>query len=191
MTDNTDNEVLGKVVKLDETTIDVPLEKTNLSTKGSVASKRLNQKGEREGVQPPAKKVRTEKQIQQFETAKKIRAEKIEQRKLEKMKILIEKGMIQAVQPTPEKDDDEEEEEVVIVKKKKETPKKKKKVIIVESESESEESEEEVVSNATFGSKVSAKKAFKSQRNKKTKVVNLEQVKPEPKIVIPKNYFAD
>jgi len=166
MTDNTDNEVLGKVVKLDETTIDVPLEKT--------------------------KKVRTEKQIQQFETAKKIRAEKIEQRKLEKMKILIEKGMIQAVQPTPEtKDDDEEEEEVVIVKKKKEAPKKKKKVIIVESESESEESEEEVVSNATFGSKVSAKKAFKSQRNKKTKVVNLEQVKPEPKIVIPKNYFAD
>ena len=144
----------------------------------------------------PAKKVRTEKQIQQFETAKKIRAEKIEQRKLEKMKILIEKGMIQAtlpsVQATPEtKDDDEEEEEVVIVKKKKETPKKKKKVIIVESESESEESEEEVVSNATFGSKVSAKKAFKSQRNKKTKVVNLEQVKPEPKIVIPKNYFAD
>ena len=188
MTDNTDNEVLGKVVKLDETTIDVPLEKTNLSTKGSVASKRLNQKGEREGVQPPAKKVRTEKQIQQFETAKKIRAEKIEQRKLEKMKILIEKGMIKA---TPAKDDDDEEEEVVIVKKKKETPKKKKKVIIVESESESEESEEEVVSNATFGSKVSAKKAFKSQRNKKTKVVNLEQVKPEPKVVIPKNYFAD
>jgi hypothetical protein len=45
MTDNTDNEVLGKVVKLDETTIDVPLEKTNLS-------KRLNQKEEREGVQP-------------------------------------------------------------------------------------------------------------------------------------------
>ena len=27
MTDNTDNEVLGKVVKLDETTIDVPLQK--------------------------------------------------------------------------------------------------------------------------------------------------------------------
>ena len=65
MTDNTDNEVLGKVVKLDETTIDVPLEKT--------------------------KKVRTEKQIQQFETAKKIRAEKIEQRKLEKMQEVDDK----------------------------------------------------------------------------------------------------
>ena len=122
----------------------------------------------------PAKKERTEKQKEAFakaqETVKANRAKKLEDKKVEASKLLLEKGIklpsvVREVDP-PE----EPENEIIYVKKPREKPKpKKKKIIVYQDESSEESSEEE--------QEIHFKKSknFKTQQNKKSVIKVHEQ----------------
>jgi hypothetical protein len=157
-----------------------------------------------------AKKPRTEKQVKQFQEALVARKAKIEQRKLEKIKMLIEKGlmkddMLNKVKTKQEKvkvkepelepeeepkdestSDTDEEPEIVVIKKTKKEKKPKKKIIYLE-EKEDESSDDDAELQRV------KEKVFKSQRNKKSvvKTNNPSPKKEKVEYKIPINYFVD
>ena len=152
------------------------------------------------------KKPRTEKQVKQFQEALVARKAKIEQRKLEKIKMLIEKGLMKEdvlntvkskkgndkkpeqepeTEPKDETSDTDEEPEIVVIKKTKKEKKPKKKIIYLEENEDSSSDDDEL--------QRVKEKVFKSQRNKKSVVKTNNQPPKKEKIEskIPINYFVD
>jgi S-adenosylmethionine:tRNA-ribosyltransferase-isomerase (queuine synthetase) len=116
----------------------------------------------------PVKKERTEKQKEAFakaqETVKANRLKKLEDKKVEASKLLLEKGIkLPAKIEPPVVEEEEPENEIIYVKKQRAKPKpKKKKIIVYQDESSEESSEEE--------QEIHFKKSknFKTQQNKKS-----------------------
>lgn len=140
-------------------------------------------------IEKPAaqvKKPRTPAQIAAFERAQAGRKVAFENRKLEKMKILVEKGLIKPeikqenpIKPPDSDSSESEAEEILYIKKNK--PKRKKQIVVIQSDSDSSsESEAEI-----------PEKVFKSHRNKNSVKAVQQKVIPKDKINKIKNYFAD
>jgi hypothetical protein len=147
----------------------------------------------------PVKKPRTEKQIEAFakaqETVKANRAKKLEEKKVEASKLLLEKGIelpskksVEKIILPPAPDLEEDHEFIYLKKEKKQKPKPKKKIIVYHDSSSDDDvsSEEEQVIH------IKKSKHFKSQQNKKS-VIKVHEPKQEPQKPQEKqiNFFCD
>jgi len=166
-----------------------------------------------------AKKPRTEKQIKQFQDALASKKQKAEQRRLEKIKMLVEKGLMkegiidkvqnknkpQIQEEEPDTDEEEEpdakaeeesdnEPEIVVVKKSKSKSSKekkpKKKIIYLE---DKDPDSSDSSSDEEVEIKKVREKVFKSQRNKKSVAKNNTPAPEKKKVEFkqPINYFVD
>ena len=143
------------------------------------------------------KKPRTEAQKEVFKRAQaKIvenRAKRVEQKKIESAKLLLEKGIElpslkqeKKIEPPQDEESEESEQEIVYMKKPKTKTKPKKKKIIVyqDSSSEEESSEEEQEIH------IKRSKHFKTQQNKKS-MIKVHQQAPVQQPQQQINYFCD
>jgi hypothetical protein len=137
----------------------------------------------------PAKKERTEKQKEAFakaqETVKANRLKKLEDKKVEASKLLLEKGIEFPAKIEPPVVEEEPENEIIYVKKQRAKPKpKKKKIIVYQDESSEESSEEE--------QEIHFKKSknFKTQQNKKS-VIKVHEQPQEPQIPDNKRNYSE
>ena len=156
-----------------------------------------------------AKKPRTEKQIKQFQDALLAKKEKAEQRRLEKIKMLVEKGLmkegiidkvknkkvpvqepVQEPKLKDESSESEQEPEIVVIKKAIKDKKAKKKIIYLE---DKDPDSSDSFSDDDVEIQRVRQKIFKSQRNKKSVVKNNNPPPDKKKVELktPINYFVD
>lgn len=153
-------------------------------------------------IPPKTKKPRSDKQVEAFakaqEKVKANRAKKLEDKKIEASKLLLEKGIELPSKQTIEKialpPVEKENDEVEIVHVKKHKPKPKKKKIIVYHDNSS--SEEEESSEEEQEIHIKKTKHFKSQQNKKSvikvggeSVTGVQRNTTPPQSAVQKNNF--